>query len=94
MKPPRSETEVKIYQGVTLGALSVERGFAGSKRHPTLEDRASSAGATVLGGDTVVGQGAIVGGNVWLTTSVDAGTTVLESPPDLDFRLGDQGGKA
>ena len=51
--------EVKIYQGVTLGALSVERGFAGSKRHPTLEDRVVIyAGATVLGGDTVVGQGA------------------------------------
>ncbi len=84
--------EVKIYQGVTLGALSVERGFAGNKRHPTLEDGVVIyAGATVLGGDTTVGEGAIVGGNVWLTTSVDAGTTVLESPPDLDFRLGDKG---
>jgi serine O-acetyltransferase len=80
--------EVKIYQGVTLGALSVERGLAGSKRHPTLHDKVVIyAGATVLGGDTVVGQGAVVGGNVWLTSSVEAGTTVLESPPNLDYRL-------
>ncbi|MBV70121.1 MAG: serine acetyltransferase [Myxococcales bacterium] len=80
---------VKIYQGVTLGALSVERSQAGTKRHPTLEDGVVIyAGATVLGGKTVIGRDAVIGGNVWLTGSVEPGTTVLESPPDLDFRSG------
>ena len=78
---------VKVYQGVTLGALSVERSQAGTKRHPTIEDRVVLyAGATVLGGQTVVGHDAVIGGNVWLTSSVDPGVTVLESPPSLDFR--------
>lgn len=62
---------VKIYQGVTLGALSVEKSAAGSKRHPTIEDRVIIyANATVLGGDTLVGHDSVVGGNVWLTSSV------------------------
>ncbi|HVD04162.1 MAG TPA: serine O-acetyltransferase [Candidatus Dormibacteraeota bacterium] len=62
---------VKIYQGVTLGALSVAKSAAGSKRHPTIEDRVVIyANATVLGGDTVVGHDSVVGGNVWLTSSV------------------------
>jgi serine O-acetyltransferase len=79
---------VKVYQGVTLGALSVERSQAGTKRHPTIQDRVVLyAGATVLGGHTVVGQDAVVGGNVWLTSSVEPGVTVLESPPSLDFRI-------
>jgi len=78
---------VKIYQGVTLGALSVERALAGSKRHPTLEDGVVIyAGATVLGGQTIIGQRAVVGGNVWLTDSVAANTTVLESRTSPDFR--------
>ncbi|MEE2788648.1 MAG: serine O-acetyltransferase EpsC [Myxococcota bacterium] len=78
---------VKIYQGVTLGALSVSRDYAGTKRHPTIEDRVVLyAGATVLGGDTIVGEEAIIGGNVWLTQSVQARTTVLETPKDLDIR--------
>jgi serine O-acetyltransferase len=78
---------VKVYQGVTLGALSVERSQAGKKRHPTIEDGVVLyAGATVLGGRTIIGCDAVIGGNVWLTTSVEPGTTVLESPPDLDFR--------
>ncbi|MFN3200980.1 MAG: serine O-acetyltransferase EpsC [Bradymonadia bacterium] len=78
---------VKIYQGVTLGALSVERKLAGSKRHPTLEDRVVIyAGATVLGGQTVIGEGAVVGGNVWLTSSVDPRVTVIESPPTLNIK--------
>ncbi len=82
---------VKIYQGVTLGALSVERGLAGSKRHPTLGDNVIIyAGATVLGGDTVVGQNAVIGGNVWLTESVETGTTVLETRPMLDYRPGQE----
>jgi len=62
---------VKMYQGVTLGALSVAKSAAGTKRHPTIEDRVVLyANATVLGGDTVVGHDSVVGGNVWLTNSV------------------------
>ena len=62
---------VKIYQGVTLGALSVSKDDATKKRHPTLEDYVVVyAGATILGGDTVIGRNSIVGGNVWLTRSV------------------------
>ena len=63
--------EVKVYQGVTLGALSVSKSAAGAKRHPTIEDRVVLyANATVLGGDTTVGHDSVIGGNVWLTTSV------------------------
>jgi len=62
---------VKIYQGVTLGALSVNKEDAEKKRHPTLEDRVVIyAGATILGGETVIGHDSVVGGNVWLTRSV------------------------
>ncbi len=62
---------VKVYQGVTLGALSVAKSNAGKKRHPTIEDRVVLyANATVLGGDTIVGHDSVVGGNVWLTNSV------------------------
>lgn len=64
---------VKIYQGVTLGALSVDKEDADSKRHPTIEDHVVIyAGATILGGETVVGHHSILGGNVWLTRSVPA----------------------
>jgi serine O-acetyltransferase len=62
---------VKIYQNVTLGALSVKKELAKTKRHPTLEDHVVIyAGATILGGNTVIGERSIVGGNVWLTKSV------------------------
>ena len=62
---------VKIYQGVTLGALSVNKEDAAKKRHPTIEDRVVIyAGATILGGKTVVGHDSVVGGNVWLTHSI------------------------
>jgi len=62
---------VKIYQGVTLGALSVSREMRGHKRHPTIEDDVTIyAGATILGGGTVIGRGSVIGGNVWLVTSV------------------------
>jgi len=68
---------VKIYQGVTLGALSVDKKDAEKKRHPTIEDSVVIyAGATILGGDTVIGHGSVVGGNVWLTRSVPPGTKV------------------
>lgn len=62
---------VKIYQGVTLGALSVRKSLAQTKRHPTIEDHVVIySGATILGGDTQIGEGSIIGGNVWLTKSV------------------------
>ncbi|MBC7919616.1 MAG: serine acetyltransferase [Ferruginibacter sp.] len=62
---------VKIYQGVTLGALSVEKALAHTKRHPTLEDNVIIyAGSTVLGGQTTIGHNTVIGGNVWLTESV------------------------
>jgi len=68
---------VKIYQGVTLGALSVDKADAEIKRHPTLEDNVVVyAGATILGGETVVGKESVIGGNVWLTRSVPAKSTV------------------
>jgi serine O-acetyltransferase len=68
---------VRIYQGVTLGALSVPTGkvraLASSKRHPTIEDDVIIyANATILGGDTVIGRGAVIGGNSWITESVPA----------------------
>ncbi len=64
-------TGVKLYQGVTLGALTVEKSLADSKRHPTIEDDVVIyAGATILGGTTVVGHHSIVAGNAWLTQSV------------------------
>jgi serine O-acetyltransferase len=62
---------VKVYQGVSLGALSVSRRLQDQKRHPTLEDHVTIyAGATILGGDTVVGHHSVVGGNAWLVHSV------------------------
>ncbi len=68
---------VKIYQGVTLGALSVSKDLASTKRHPTIEDNVVIySGATILGGETVIGESSIVGGNVWLTKSIPANTTV------------------
>jgi serine O-acetyltransferase len=74
---------VKLYQGVTLGALSFvmdEEGrlVRGRKRHPTIEDNVVIyAGATILGGNTVIGEGSVIGGNVWLTRSI---------PPNTKFR--------
>jgi len=72
---------VKIYQGVTLGALSVKKEFAFTKRHPTVEDHVVIyAGATILGGDTVIGHHSVIGGNVWLTESVSPGSLVYHTP--------------
>jgi serine O-acetyltransferase len=68
---------VKIYQGVTLGALNVAKSKAASKRHPTIQDEVVIySGATILGGDTVIGKGSIIGGNVWLTHSVSSNSVV------------------
>jgi len=68
---------VKIYQGVTLGALSVKKEAGGRKRHPTIEDDVTIyANATILGGETVIGRGSIIGGSVWITQSVPAGSKI------------------
>ncbi|MGD0338801.1 MAG: serine O-acetyltransferase EpsC [Bacteroidota bacterium] len=68
---------VKMYQGVTLGALSVKKLLANKKRHPTIEDNVIIySGSTILGGDTVIGHDSIIGGNVWLTESVEPYTVV------------------
>lgn len=68
---------VKIYQGVTLGALQVAKELAKQKRHPTIENNVVIySGATILGGDTVVGHSSVIGGNVWLTTSVSSHSMV------------------
>lgn len=72
---------VKLYQGVTLGALSVDKLFAGQRRHPVIEDHVIIyAGATILGGETVIGHHSVIGGNVWLTSSVAPYTTVYHKP--------------
>ena len=85
-------TNVKLYQGVTLGALSFPRDAAGNiirgmKRHPTLEDDVVVyANATILGGDTVIGHHAVIGSNVWLTNSVDPYTVVSLEKPSLRMK--------
>ncbi len=72
---------VKIYQGVSLGALSVAKELIGVRRHPTIEDRVTIyAGATILGGETVIGHDAVVGGNVWLVKSVPPHSLVTSEP--------------
>lgn len=68
---------VKIYQGVTLGALSVSKDHASDKRHPTIEDHVTIyANATILGGNTIIGANSVIGGNVWLTHSVPQSSLV------------------
>jgi serine O-acetyltransferase len=79
---------VRLYQGVTLGARSPRRGesLRGVKRHPTIEDDVTIyAGATILGGDVVIGRGSVIGGNVWLTESVPPGSRVTLEPPRQSF---------
>jgi serine O-acetyltransferase len=76
---------VKIYQGVTLGALRVDRENRSEKRHPTIEDNVVIyAGATILGGDTIVGRNSVIGGNVWITRSIPAWSRVMFKPADTD----------
>ena len=85
---------VKLYQGVTLGALSFPTDGEGNlvrglKRHPTIDDRVVIyANATVLGGETVIGHDSVIGSNVWITRSVDPHTTVLLEKPNLRIRGG------
>lgn len=71
---------VKIYQGVTLGALSVKKKLQSIKRHPTIEDDVVIyANSTILGGETVIGKGSVIGGNTWLIASVPAGSIITMS---------------
>lgn len=80
---------VKIYQGVTLGALSTRGGqkLSGTKRHPTVEDNVTIyAGATVLGGATVIGEGSVIGGNTVITSSVGKNIKVSAKAPELNFK--------
>lgn len=75
---------VRLYQGVTLGANSVRDSnrLRGVKRHPTVEDDVTVyAGAKILGGDTIIGAGSVIGGNVWITESVPPGARVVTDPP-------------
>jgi serine O-acetyltransferase len=72
---------VKVYQGVTLGALSVDKSLANTKRHPTVEDHVVIySNATILGGNTTIGHHSIIGGNVWLTRSVPPHSKVYHKP--------------
>jgi len=86
---------VRIYQNVTIGALSLPPGagekLRGAKRHPTIEnDVIIYSGATILGGETVIGAGSVIGGNVWLTQSVPSDTKVFIETPKLIYRYQDQ----
>lgn len=78
---------VKLYQGVTLGALSVKKVEGDKKRHPTIEDNVTIyAGATILGGDTVIGEGSVVGGNVWILTSVPPHSRIYYKPEHYVYK--------
>ncbi len=82
---------VRLYQGVTLGALSIPKDSAdqyrGKKRHPTIEDDVIIySGATILGGDTTIGTRSVIGGNVWLTQSIPPDTTVILESPRLTYK--------
>ena len=80
---------VKVYQGVTLGALSTRGGqqLRGKKRHPTIEDNVTIyAGASILGGNTVIGAGSVIGSNAFITRSIAPGTTVSIKTQELQYR--------
>ena len=84
---------VKIYQGVTLGALSTRKGqqLKGVKRHPTIGNNVTIySGTTILGGETVIGDGATIGGNAFIVNSVSAGMKVSVKSPELEIRAGAQ----
>ena len=72
---------VKIFQGVTLGALSVERELRNTKRHPTIEDDCLIySNTTILGGETIIGANSVIGGNVWLTKSIPPNSRIFHTP--------------
>ena len=80
---------VKIYQGVTIGALSTRGGqkLSGKKRHPTIEDNVTIyAGASILGGETVIGENSVIGGNTFITSSVPKNTRVSMKNPEMEYR--------
>ena len=82
---------VKVYQGVTLGALSTRGGQAlkNKKRHPTIEDNVTIySGASILGGETVVGKDVVIGGNAFITKSVSSGARVSIKAQELNFKYG------
>lgn len=82
---------VKIYQGVTLGALSTRDGqkLHGKKRHPTIEDNVTIyAGASILGGNTVIGHDTVIGGNAFITTSIPSNTRVSIKAQELEYKQG------
>jgi serine O-acetyltransferase len=84
---------VKLYQGVTLGALSTSGGrkLFNKKRHPTIEDYVTIySGASILGGDTVIGRGSLIGGNVFLTHSVPPETRVSVKNQELRYKHGSE----
>lgn len=83
---------VKIYQGVTLGALSTSGGqkLRGKKRHPTIEDNVTIySGASILGGETVIGANSVIGSNAFITSSIPAGTRVTIKNQELVYKNGD-----
>jgi serine O-acetyltransferase len=80
---------VKIYQGVTLGAMSLRKGqkLKGTKRHPTIEnDVTIYANASILGGDTVIGENSVIGSNVFITRSIEKNTVVINKENELLLR--------
>ncbi len=82
---------VKIYQGVTIGALSTRGGqkLAGKKRHPTIEDNVTIyAGASILGGQTVIGHDSVIGGNAFITVSIPSNTRVSIKNQELEYKTG------
>lgn len=85
---------VKIYQGVTIGALSTRGGqkLHGKKRHPTIEDNVTIyAGASILGGETVIGHDSVIGGNAFITTSIPSNTRVSIKSQKLEYKQGRNG---
>jgi len=88
---------VKIYQGVTIGALSTRGGqkLSGKKRHPTICDNVTIyAGASILGGDTVIGENAVIGGNAFITSSVAANTRVSMKNLEMEYQTGENAHKS
>ena len=80
---------MKIYQGVTLGALSTRKGqlLSGVKRHPTIENNVVIyANTTILGGETVIGENSVVAGNSFVTTYIPANTKVASMQPELEIK--------
>ena len=88
---------VKIYQGVTIGAISTRAGqkLSGKKRHPTVEDHVTIyAGASILGGETVIGHDSVIGGNAFITASIPSNTKVSIKNQELEFKQGRDGSRS